>query len=143
MKSTTQPCSIRSAHETRFCAAAVRQRGRQIGQQRTSGQDGEEETRADFRQRVVRQLAAYLPTESALESMSGVTRQVRHTGQPITASQPGARAKTKAAMQSVLAQVSSFAVKSFDVKLCDLRSPSSEILNSEGKSLHSFAYHTP
>jgi hypothetical protein len=77
--------------------------------------DVEEESRSQFRQRIVRELASYLPPDSAQESLSGVVRQVRHTGAPRQVREPGARTQTKRAVQGIQASVShkhSTAVKS-------------------------------
>jgi hypothetical protein len=65
-----------------------------------------EESRSQFRQRIVRELASYLPPDSAQESLSGVMRQVRHMGAPHQVREPGARAQTKRAVQGIQASVS-------------------------------------
>ena len=63
-------------HQTAFCAASVRQRGRQMASSIPQTSDGEEESHSHFRERIVCQLTSYLPTNSAQESLSGTTRQV-------------------------------------------------------------------
>jgi hypothetical protein len=101
--------ATRDAHQTAFCMTSVRQRGRQIASSNPPVLDSEEESRSHFRQRIVRELASYLPPNSAQESLSGVARQVRHTGAPLLPHQvrePGGRTRNKQAIQGIQANVS-------------------------------------
>lgn len=100
--------SARLGNQTSFCAASVRQRGRQMASSRVIAEqpDGEESP-AEFRQRVVQYLAATLSTESPHGLTSGVTRQVRHTGVANERSgASGARKSDKAVARKVRAKVS-------------------------------------
>jgi hypothetical protein len=74
-----------------------------------------EESRSQFRQRIVHELASYLPPDSAQESLSGVMCQVRHMGAPHQVREPGACTQAKRAVQGIQASVSqkySVAIKS-------------------------------
>lgn len=100
--------ATRLGNQTSFCAASVKQRGRQMATSRAiAEQTDDDESPAEFRQRVVQYLTSMLSTESPHESMSGVTRQVRHTGvahEQLGAS--GARKNNKAVARDVRAKVS-------------------------------------
>lgn len=69
------------------------------------------ESRHEFRQRLIDQVASFMPSDSPHESMTGVTRQVRHTGVPVAPGRSAtevttARARNKRTLQQVAAEVS-------------------------------------
>jgi hypothetical protein len=94
----------RKLHETKACAAAIRQKGR-MPTKTNEWNDNYVESRQEFRRRLVQEVAALLPRDAAHESMSGVTRQVRHMGMPLVQNPSGARATNKATLLNVAAQV--------------------------------------
>jgi hypothetical protein len=52
-------------------------------------------------QRIVHELASYLPPDSAQESLSSVMRQVQYMGALHQVREPGAHAQTKRAIQGI------------------------------------------
>lgn len=102
--------ATRLKHESKFSAAAVRQRGRQMASSNPPVTTGaEEESFTDFRRRVIQRLEVLLPAEDGgQESMTGVVRQVRHTGVPILPSSQstGSRKMNKIALRNMQATVS-------------------------------------
>lgn len=106
--------AIRLNHETKFSAAAVRQRGRQMASSKPPVTTGltNEESFVDFRRRVTQKLEVLLPADNGgQESMTGIIRQVRHTGVPILpSSRSGTRQTNKAALRNMQATVSTYII---------------------------------
>jgi hypothetical protein len=97
----------RRSNQTKASASAVRQRSRVLLTDQ-SHEIQQEESRHEFRQRLTRHVTSLFPSpESAQESMTGVSRQVRHTGLPIATGKTSsdARSRNKATLQQVAAQV--------------------------------------
>lgn len=98
----------RLQHQTRFCATAIRQRGRQMASSQSPDSNPDNETFSDFRLRVIQRLESILPSENGSQaSMSGVVRHVRHLGVPLlpTASGSSKRQSNKAALRDIRARV--------------------------------------
>lgn len=101
--------ATRLSNQTSFCAASVRQRGRQMESSRAIAEKTvDDESPVEFRRRVMQYLTSMLPADSPHESMSGVTRQVRHTGvvHEQSGESGGARKNDKAVARNVRAKVS-------------------------------------
>ena len=97
----------RRSHQTKASAAAIRRRSRPIPQDDNQPVE-RDESRHEFRQRLMNHVASLLPPpDSAHESMTGVTRQVRHTGLPVAAGRTNsdARSRNKSTLQQVASQV--------------------------------------
>lgn len=99
--------ATRLAHQTRWCATAVRQRGRQMASSQPDS-NLDDESFSDFRRRVIQRLDSINPSENgSQETMSGVVRHVRHLGVPLlhTTSVSSTRQSNKATLRDLRARV--------------------------------------